>query len=616
VIATLIVPVTNVAPTGTVTNSGPIAEGGVATVTVQNIIDPSLDDIADILFSYDFGNDGDFTDPGDLFRIANTSVTIPPHIVNDEGSIDVRVRLEDGDGGATDLITTLAVSNVSPTIESGADSVAFVDRSFVRRLALVDPGADGPWSVQVDWTGDGDFDDPEDQTFTTQTRQFEIRHSFATATAGTTIPVTVRVEDIDGAANSDAFNVDSRTIDVTSPTSSIATLPSDAVSLEIPLSVIGNDPAGAVNSFVSGVTQYDLFVATDSGAFIQFATVPANAPTTVFQAESDHTYFFRSVATDAAGNIESKPLGSDTQIRVGDFDLPITEVASAVANSSGLFALDLTGTDTGGGQLVFIDAYVSIDGGPAELITSISAGLPDGAGVYTASTTYQAENDGLEHTYRFFSIGRDSGSNIENAPEKSFDVIMTTTFAAGAAKPSGIDVQLGASQRSYIRFVDVLFNDENGLDDLLLLNPLQVERFALDATDVTPGSGIEVDTFSTTQAGDRLRLDFGLNGITGNRNTNAGDGFYRVLVDGNGDGDYADAVDAAFEFSRILGDADGDSDVDSNDIDVINSQNGRVGSNLNGDIDGSGNVNFFDRIRTNPQIGKELAPPLKSQLDD
>jgi hypothetical protein len=182
----------------------------------------------------------------------------------------------------------------------------------------------------------------------------------------------------------------------------------------------------------------------------------------------------------------------------------------------------------------------------------------------------------------------------------------------------GIDVQLGATQRSFVRYLDVLFSQEAGVADLLLLNPIKVERFAHNATNVDPNTGTEVTGYSVIRVGDRARIDWGVNGITGNRTSNSGDGFYRVLVDGNADGDYLDAVDKYFEFARILGDASGDENVDLVDRGIVDAQLGRSGSNLNGDVDGSNTVNATDRSRVNSQISlvRRLADPLRPFLDD
>ena len=153
---------------------------------------------------------------------------------------------------------------------------------------------------------------------------------------------------------------------------------------------------------------------------------------------------------------------------------------------------------------------------------------------------------------------------------------------------------------------------------LLAAGRVKMERFALNATNVTPETGVAVTNFTVDKVSDRLRLDFGVNGITGVRNTNAGDGFYRVLIDVNGDGDFTDLTDGKFEFHRILGDANGDTKVTDADLAVVNSQIGQTGSNLEGDMDGSGGVNGFDRNYVNSQraINRMLDEALIQFLDD
>ena len=125
------------------------------------------------------------------------------------------------------------------------------------------------------------------------------------------------------------------------------------------------------------------------------------------------------------------------------------------------------------------------------------------------------------------------------------------------------------------------------------------------------------------QIGDRLRLDFGANGIgvngaMDNPATDGGDGFYRVFVDINGDGDFADSEDSRFGFHRIFGDADGDAVAAFADADFVLSQLGLTGENLEGDVDGANGVNFDDYFYALDQaaVGNELALALKNQRDD
>ena len=79
--ATQTIAVYNVAPTAALNNSGPVNEGSSGTVVFSSQYDPSPVDIsAGLRYAFDFNNDGDFTDPGDIgldgsFANSTTSAT-------------------------------------------------------------------------------------------------------------------------------------------------------------------------------------------------------------------------------------------------------------------------------------------------------------------------------------------------------------------------------------------------------------------------------------------------------------------------------------------------------------------------------------------------------------
>jgi hypothetical protein len=123
-------------------------------------------------------------------------------------------------------------------------------------------------------------------------------------------------------------------------------------------------------------------------------------------------------------------------------------------------------------------------------------------------------------------------------------------------------------------------------------------------------------TVAQVDSSGRLRLDFGTEGLGGARNTNAGDGFYRVRIDANNDGDYNDAGES-FEFHRLLGDANGDAIIEALDTTVIDGLLGRSGINLEGDLNGDGVVNSTDRSFTLSRFrGRKLRDAVKGMLDD
>jgi hypothetical protein len=202
---------------------------------------------------------------------------------------------------------------------------------------------------------------------------------------------------------------------------------------------------------------------------------------------------------------------------------------------------------------------------------------------------------------------------VEAAPIGG-DVSVTMSFASAALTATAIDVQNGVNQRSYVRYLDVLFSSSTGLSNLLSTDHVKVERYGIDATVLAPGMGSPVTGFTLSQEGNRLRLDFGANGLGGLRQ--AGNGFYRVYLDLDQNAAYHDFPDRSFEFHRLFGDANGDGQVDVADTNLVTSQIGRVGANLDGDLDGNGSVNSTDRLFSTQQRGKKLLDDMLGFLDD
>ncbi len=99
--------VSNVAPTATFANNGPKGKNLPMTFTFSNQVEPStVDAAAGLTYFYDFNNDGDFFDTGDVNGTSSTSAqfafaTLGAHIVHG--------RIRDKDGGISDYFTTAEV---------------------------------------------------------------------------------------------------------------------------------------------------------------------------------------------------------------------------------------------------------------------------------------------------------------------------------------------------------------------------------------------------------------------------------------------------------------------------------------------------------------------------
>ncbi len=101
----------NVAPTATLSNNGPINEGGSVTVSFSGATDPSSADLAAGLH-YSFALDPTALAP---YYSATGPTASATFTFDDNGSYTVYGRVYDKDGGSTDYTTLVVVNNVAPT---------------------------------------------------------------------------------------------------------------------------------------------------------------------------------------------------------------------------------------------------------------------------------------------------------------------------------------------------------------------------------------------------------------------------------------------------------------------------------------------------------------------
>lgn len=390
-------------------------------------------------------------------------------------------------------------------------------------------------------------------------------------------------------------------IDNIRPTVQVKALPQRQSSLSFTVSVTGSDPAvGGVAG--SGLASHDVYVMDNGGAWTLWRSLLASSPSALFTGQSNHSYGFYALAHDAAGNVESQSPAIEAGTYVPDLTAPVTSVTS-VDSTSSTFTVYYRGTDAGGSGVTSVQVLVQVDGGTATTLATLAASGNSTSG----QVTYQALADGTRHSYRFYTLGTDGNGNLETAPSNSTqDVLVSASFASPEALAvTAFDVQKGALQRSFVRYLDVTFNDTRGLSTLLanLSDRVHLRRFELNGS----GSGADVSLVDHVKVVDHvLAIDLGTQGIGGNANSNVGDGYYALQFDLDGNGTF----ETVRHFYRLLGDANGDCRVDAKDTGLIGLAIGRRGTNLNEDLNGDGVVNSIDRTLAQRAIGRCLASGL------
>ena len=413
-------------------------------------------------------------------------------------------------------------------------------------------------------------------------------------------------------------------LDTTPPSSHVNALPRRETSLVFPITVTGSDGG----SPPAGVASYSIYSSTNGGPWTFWMNVPASNATADFTGQSNTTYSFYSIAADLAGNTEVKQPLIETSTYVPDLTPPVTYVdgttgtnPSSVDASTGTFTLNVTGSDGGGGSLTYVEVFVSVDGNDYEEVGpyEVAAGAADGSGNYHLTVIYQGLTDGQSHTYSFYSIGLDKSGNLQSPPSSPDVTFSNQEFdQPGQLADTGFTVEHASPGRSFVRYVDLLFNesdDQSGGALQSIVNSiggsapeLQIYKYNLNGDS---SSKIAVSLGGPTMVNVidyAIEIDFGTSGIGGNANTTAADGYYEVdILLPNGQ-------TSVHHFYRLLGDVNGDAIVDQNDLTEIATSIGENSPNgwapLSVDVNGDGSVTAFDRTLAARSKGRRLGSGL------
>ncbi len=349
--------------------------------------------------------------------------------------------------------------------------------------------------------------------------------------------------------------------------------------------ITASDPDNTALTFAiaGGVDAADFTIDPLTGRLSFVVAADFEAPA---DADGNNVYEVQISVTD----FNNPPVTQSIQVTVNNVnESPTNTTVEAVNVPENTTAVTMaTGIDPEGVPLVF-----AISGGADASRFTINS--TSGALSFLTAPNFEAPTDNGANNSYFVTVTVSDGVN----PPVNKTVVVTVT---PVTEVQGIDIQTGQTQRSFVRNVDVIFDSPTGIADLLTNNRLQLTRRNLDGTG---GVNVPLPTGAgTTVVGNQIRLDFGAQGIGGNRNSNVGDGYYEVAVDLDGDGSF----DSRQYFFRLFGDLTGDGRVDGSDKIKVLQLNGSLSPE--GDANGDGVVNAIDALYSTRAFSRRLGDGL------
>ena len=180
----------------------------------------------------------------------------------------------------------------------------------------------------------------------------------------------------------------------------------------------------------------------------------------------------------------------------------------------------------------------------------------------------------------------------------------TLVINPAALRLDSMRVQNGLAGRSFIRYIDLEFNQRAGIQDIVDSLGTAAPRLIVTFHGLHGTLNVSVPLLASqfNVVGATLSLDFGAGGITGKPRSRFGDGYYQISVDLNGDGNFTTVT-----FDRLLGDVNGDGHVNMADLRIVRRAIRTSGTDLWGGVDGRGAVRRIDRRLIVRSFGREIS---------
>jgi len=307
-----------------------------------------------------------------------------------------------------------------------------------------------------------------------------------------------------------------------------------------------------------------------------------------FDYETKSSYSIRVRSTDNGGEWTEKEFtisvtdGNDGATQVS-LSLIVTSLLATANTTSAIPLADVSITDDGLGTNTF-----SVSGADAGVFEVVANQLRLKAGTVL--------NYATQKTYAV-TVNVDD-TTVGGTPDASVNYTLNL---------QGLDatvVQNGLASRSYVRYVTLAFGTSQGLAEAVSSIGTATPRMSLTFAGTTGTQSLARSLTSlVTVVGSEVRIDFGVNGVGGDRNSSLGDGVYRLRLDLDGDG----TVDVNAKFFRLFGDVDGNGVVNDTDIGLVQTAQDQSGGNLAPDLNGDGLVNLTDLNNVKRRKGAKVA---------
>ncbi|MEI7701680.1 MAG: immunoglobulin domain-containing protein, partial [Planctomycetia bacterium] len=333
-----------------------------------------------------------------------------------------------------------------------------------------------------------------------------------------------------------------------------------------------------------------------AGATVTFSAAASGnpAPTVKWQSNSGSGWTDISGATSPTYSFTSVPGDNGRQYRAvftnGVGSDATTNLATLTVQSAPSVTTQPTSQTVTAGATVTFNAAAS--GNPAP---SVKWQVNSGSGwtdiVGATSTTYSFTAATTDDGHQFRAVFTNGIGSDATTTAATVLVPALTTFT----------VSKGQVQRSFLRYLDVGTNSSATASALAASGRVRLLMADLNGS----GATVVPLTGFVSASGSTVAIDFGAAGLGAGRNTNMADGSCTLGLDLDGDGTF----ETSRRFYRLLGDVNGDRQVDDSDVSLVRAGTTSAYSSVL-DTNGDGIVNASDLLYSTRAKGRKLAAGL------